>query len=86
MTGTRLHRISFFLALGGSILLMICPFLLRGLPSQKLHAGLPVVMAGAAIMIVSGIGYRADGRILGRLLSLPTAWLLVGAGSWLLFS
>ena len=86
MTGTRLRRISFFLALGGSTLLMVCPFLLRGLSSQKLHTGLPIMMAGAAIMIVSGIGYRADGRIVGQLLSLPMAWLLVGAGGWLLFS
>jgi len=84
MTGTRLHRISFILALGGSVLLMICPFLLRGLPSQKLHTGLPIIMAGAAIMIVSGIGYRADGKVLGWLFSLPVAWFLVGAGSWLL--
>lgn len=84
MAGARLHRVSFFLALGGSLLLMVCPFLLRGVPSQNLHTGLPIMMTGAAIMIATGIGYRADNKILSWLLSLPVAWLLVGAGSWLL--
>ena len=80
-----MRAVSFALALGAVLTLMLFPFLLRGVPASRLHAGLPMLMSGVASALVYGIGYIPDNRILRALFSPFCAWTLAAAGACFLF-
>jgi predicted membrane protein len=80
------RTISFFVALAASLTLMLFPFLLRYVPSARLHAGLSVVLLGVAGALVYGIGYRPDNRLLRLLFGPKCAWSMMIGGALLLFA
>jgi predicted membrane protein len=78
--------VSFGIALVASLLLMLFPFLLRGIDGTRLHTGLPVLMLGVAGMFVYGIGYVPDNKIVRILFGPACAWILIIAGGSLLLT
>ncbi|KWV59306.1 hypothetical protein AS156_32085 [Bradyrhizobium macuxiense] len=84
-TTAALRGASFAVALAASLALMLCPFLLRHVPQERLHTALPVLMLGVAGAFVHGIGYRPDSPLLRILFGPACAWTLMLAGALLMF-
>jgi len=77
---------SFAAALATSLVLMLCPFLLRQVPEARLHSALPVMLLGVAGAFVHGVGYRPDNRLLRILFGPACAWAMMTSGTFLLFT
>jgi predicted membrane protein len=80
------RTISFIAALAASLTLMLFPFLLRYVPSGRLHTALPVMLLGVAGAFVYGIGYQPDNRLLQLLFGPKCAWSMMIGGALLLFA
>jgi predicted membrane protein len=72
---------SFTAALAATLVLMLFPFLLRGVPDAKLHAALPVIMLGIAGGFVYGIGFTPDNALLRMLFGPWCCWTLMVVGA-----
>jgi hypothetical protein len=57
-----LRTASFAAALIASLTLMLFPFLLRQVPTVRLHSALPVLLFGLTAAFVHGIGYTPDNK------------------------
>jgi predicted membrane protein len=83
----RLFRTaSFIAALTTSLALTLFPFLLRQVQASRLHGALPIMLLGVAGMLVYGIGYRPDNRLLRVLFGPICAWALTIGGAWALLA
>jgi predicted membrane protein len=54
--------------------------------ATRLHAVLPIMLLGVAGLLVYGIGYRPDNRLLRMLFGPICAWALTIAGAWALLA
>jgi predicted membrane protein len=77
---------SFVAALTTSLALTLFPFLLRQVQATQLHAVLPIMLLGVAGLLVYGIGYRPDNRLLRMLFGPICAWALTIGGAWALLA
>jgi predicted membrane protein len=75
-----LRASSFLFALTASLVLMLCPFLLRYVPDSRLHSALPMLTLGIAGAFIYGIGYRPDSKMLRLLFGPACSWGLMIAG------
>jgi predicted membrane protein len=76
---------AFVTALAASALLMLFPFLLRGIPPTRLHMALPIMLLGVAAAFVHGIGFVPDNTALRRLFGPVSACVLLAGGALVLF-
>jgi predicted membrane protein len=76
-----MRGVSFAAALAATLVLMVFPFVLRGVPDVRLHSALPVVMSGIASAFVYGIGFTPDNRLLQMLFRPWCSWTLMVAGA-----
>jgi predicted membrane protein len=72
---------SFTAALAATLVLMLFPFILRGVPDAKLHSALPIVMLGIAGGFVYGIGFAPDNALLRMLFGPWCCWTLMVVGA-----
>ena len=63
-----------------SLVILIYPYLLAGVPSWRLHTGLSIAMLGNAGLFMHGLGFVPRIWILRMLFHPVTAWLLFIAG------
>jgi predicted membrane protein len=77
---------SFATALAASLALMLFPFLLRHVPTTRLHSALPLLLLGVAGAFIYGVGYRPDQKLLRVLFGPACAWALMIGGAWMLFA
>jgi predicted membrane protein len=63
-----------------SLLLMIDPYVLRGISDARIHAGLPLVMLGVSGLFMHGLGLYARTKAWRIACHPVTAWLLLTAG------
>jgi predicted membrane protein len=77
---------SFIAALTMGLALTLFPFLLRQVQATRLHAALPIMLLGIAGLLVYGIGYRPDNRLLRILFGPLCAWALTIGGAWALLA
>jgi predicted membrane protein len=75
---------SFFTALTASLALMLFPFLLRGLPAERLHSALPILLLGISSAFVYGIGFKPNNRILSVLFGPIVAWIMIAGGIFMI--
>jgi len=66
-----------------SLVILVDPYLLAGVPSWRLHTGLPIAMLGGAGLFMHGLGFVPRTWILRILFHPATAWLLFTAGGCL---
>jgi predicted membrane protein len=81
-----LRTASFLTALALGVTLMLFPFVLRYVPTARLHTALPIALLGIAGALVHGIGYRPDSRLLRLLFGPLCAWSMIAGGILLLFA
>jgi len=75
-------RVLSLAAAGGfSLLLLLDPYVLRGIPDGRIHAGLPLMMLGAAGMFMHGLGFEAKSGFVRIVFHPAAAWLLFAAGA-----
>jgi predicted membrane protein len=72
---------SFAAALAATLVLMLFPFLLRGVPDARLHSALPIVMSGIAGAFVYGIGFTPNNALLQILFGPWCCWTLMVVGA-----
>jgi predicted membrane protein len=72
---------SFTTALAATLMLMLFPFLLRGVPDTRLHSALPIVMLGIVGAFVYGIGFTPDHALLRMLFGPWCCWTLMAVGA-----
>ncbi|MBV8474531.1 MAG: hypothetical protein JO107_07965 [Hyphomicrobiales bacterium] len=81
----RLARWSKAIALAAagaaSLALTLDPYVLNGVSSARVHAGLPLLMLGVSGAFAHGLGFRPAQPILRGLLHPAVAWILFGAGA-----
>jgi len=77
---------SFIAALTASLALMLFPFLLRQVQAARLHTALPILLLGVAGLLVYGIGYSPNNRLLRMLFGPICAWALTIGGLWVMFA
>ena len=65
---------------GVSLVLLLYPYALRGVPDSRVHAGLPLMMLGAAGLFAHGLGFEPALRATRFLLHPVLSWLLFAAG------
>jgi predicted membrane protein len=75
---------SFLAALVASLALMLFPFLLRHVPEVRLHAALPIMLVGVVGVLVYGVGYTPDNRLLRVMFGPICAWIMIMSGALLL--
>ncbi|WP_413993412.1 cyd operon YbgE family protein [Labrys okinawensis] len=63
-----------------SLLLLVYPYVLSGIPEWRVHTGLPVMMFGAAGLFMFGLGFRPRNRLAQALFYPGLAGLLFVAG------
>ncbi|MDQ0469819.1 cyd operon YbgE family protein [Labrys wisconsinensis] len=81
-TGRPWTRALSLMAAGGvSLLLLLYPYALHGVPNGRVHAGLPLLMLGAAGLFAHGLGFAARTGPARLVLHPALAWLLFGAGA-----
>jgi predicted membrane protein len=66
-----------------SLAILVDPYLLAGVPSWRLHTGLPIAMLGAAGLFMHGLGFVPRTWILRILFHPAAAWLFFTAGGYL---
>jgi predicted membrane protein len=76
-----LRAASFIAALAATLVLMLVPFLLRGVPDARLHSALPIAMLGIAGAFVYGIGFTPDNALLRMLFGPWCCWTLMVVGT-----
>ncbi len=64
-----------------SLSLLLDPYLLAGVPSWRLHTGLPIVMLGTAGLFIHGVGFVPRVGALRAVFHPLTAWLLLAVGA-----
>jgi predicted membrane protein len=72
---------SFTAALAATLVLLLVPFLLRGVPDARLHSALPVAMLGIAGAFVYGIGFTPNNALLRMLFGPWCCWTLMLVGA-----
>jgi predicted membrane protein len=78
----RMTRILSLAAAGlFSLVILLDPYLLAGVPSWRLHTGLPVMMLGGAGLFMHGLGFVPRTAAIRLLFHPVTAWLLFIAGA-----
>ena len=75
---------SFFAALAASLALMLFPFLLRHVPEVRLHAALPIMLFGVVGVLIYGVGYTPENRLLRALFGPICAWIMIMSGALVL--
>ncbi|MDQ0393305.1 cyd operon YbgE family protein [Labrys monachus] len=72
----------FSLAIAGavSLLLLVYPYILAGIPAWSVHAGLPLMMSGAAGLFMHGLGFEPRNGVLRVVFHPASAWLLFLGG------
>jgi predicted membrane protein len=75
---------SLIAALAAALVLMLLPFLLRGVPDDRLHSALPIAMLGIAGAFVYGIGFTPDNALLRMLFGPWCCWTLMLVGAIIL--
>jgi predicted membrane protein len=63
-----------------SLVILLDPYLLAGVPSWRLHSGLPVTMLGGVGLFMHGLGFVPWTEAIRLLFHPATAWLLFVAG------
>ena len=63
-----------------SLLLLLYPYVLNGIPGWRVHTGLPIMMLGVAALFMYGLGYHAKSRIVRALFHPAVGWLLFAVG------
>jgi predicted membrane protein len=63
-----------------SLTILLDPYLLAGVPSWRVHTGMPIGMLGAAGLFMHGLGFVRRGAAIRTLFHPVTAWLLFVAG------
>ena len=74
------RAVSLAAAGGVSLVLLVYPYVLSGIPGWRVHAGLPIMMFGAAGLFMYGLGFKPRSRLIRGLFLPPLAWLLFAAG------
>jgi predicted membrane protein len=75
-------RILSFAAAGlFSLVILLDPYLLAGVPSWRLHTGLPVMMVGSAGLFMHGLGFVPRTAAIRTVFHPATAWLLFAVGA-----
>ncbi len=64
-----------------SLAILLDPYLLAGVPSWRVHAGLPIMMLGGAGLFMHGLGFVPRTEAIRLLFHPLTAWLLFAAGA-----
>ena len=64
-----------------SLALLIYPYLLAGVPSWRIHLGLPIMMLGVAGLFMHGLGFVPRLPALRIFFHPVTAWLLFVGGA-----
>jgi predicted membrane protein len=63
-----------------SLLLLVYPYVLSGVPNWRVHAGLPIMMFGVAGLYIFGLGFEPRSRLVRGLFYPGLAWLLFTIG------
>jgi predicted membrane protein len=63
-----------------SLALTLDPYILGGVSSSRVHAGLPVLMLGVSSAFADGLGFSASSRLMRTLFHPALAWALIGVG------
>ena len=63
-----------------SLVLLLDPYILRGISNARVHTGLPLMMFGAAGLFMHGLGFRADNIWVRAVFHSLLAWLFYAAG------
>jgi predicted membrane protein len=64
-----------------SLLLLVDPYVLSGIPSARVHAGLPLMMLGIAGLFMDGLGFEPRTRALRLAFHPAAAWLFFAIGA-----
>jgi predicted membrane protein len=64
-----------------SLMVLVDPYLLAGVPSWRLHTGLPVMMLGGAGLFMYGLGFVPRTAAIRTVFHPATAWTLFIAGA-----
>jgi predicted membrane protein len=63
-----------------SLVLLLDPYVLRGIPDGQIHAGLPLMMFGSTGLFMHGLGFEGKTKALRRIFHRAAAWLLFATG------
>lgn len=63
-----------------SLLLLVYPYVLSGIPGWRVHTGLPIMMFGAAGLFMFGLGFSPRSRLVRGLFYPGLAGLLFAVG------
>ncbi|CAM5767118.1 hypothetical protein LMIY3S_02054 [Labrys miyagiensis] len=63
-----------------SLLLMLYPYVLNGVPGWKMHTGLPVMMLGVTGLYMAGLGFSPRSKLLRAIFHPLAAWMLFALG------
>jgi predicted membrane protein len=63
-----------------SLVILLDPYLLAGVPSARVHTGLPVMMLGGAGLFMHGLGFVPRTAAIRAVFHPVTAWMLFISG------
>ncbi len=64
-----------------SLVLTLDPYVLTGISDMRVHAGLPLMMLGAAGLFMHGLGFEPETKAIRLVFHPAVAWLLFAAGT-----
>ena len=72
--------VSLVIAGTSSLLLIVYPYVLNGIPDWRVHTGLLIMMLGAAGLFMFGLGFQPRNRLVRGIFHPALAWLLFVVG------